>query len=145
MAKKKTLLDKWRAKAYDEQADKASLQKLWIEYFQKEKEIYQQLLKNPDEEVKGTVKELADKYSVDVMTMTGFLDGINESLKVENPIETMEEDQDRNREKFQELYVFKSNTEKAVARIETELSQVISPGIQEIKDDIRRLISDKAK
>ena len=92
MAKKKTLLDKWRAKAYDEQADKASLQKLWIEYFQKEKEIYQQLLKNPDEEVKGTVKELADKYSVDVMTMTGFLDGINESLKVENPIETMEED-----------------------------------------------------
>ena len=78
MAKKKTLLDKWRAKAYDEQADKASLQKLWIDYFQKEKEIYQQLLKNPDEEVKGTVKELADKYSVDVMTMTGFLDGINE-------------------------------------------------------------------
>ena len=92
MAKKKTLLDKWRAKAYDEQADKASLQKLWIEYFQKEKEIYQQLLKNPDEEVKGTVKELADKYSVDVMTMTGFLDGINESLKVENPIETMDEE-----------------------------------------------------
>ena len=64
MAKEKTLLDQWRAMAYDEQADKASLQKLWIAYFQKEKEIYQQLLKNPDEEVKGTVKELADKYSV---------------------------------------------------------------------------------
>ena len=92
MAKKKTLLDKWRAKAYDETADKGSLQKLWIEYFQKEKEIYQQLLANPDEEVKGTVKELADKYSVDVMTMTGFLDGINDSLRVANPIETMEED-----------------------------------------------------
>lgn len=73
MAKEKTLLDQWRAMAYDEQADKASLQKLWIAYFQKEKEIYQQLLKNPDEEVKGTVKELADKYSVDIMTMTGFL------------------------------------------------------------------------
>ena len=58
MAKEKTLLDQWRAMAYDEQADKASLQKLWIAYFQKEKEIYQQLLKNPDEEVKGTVKEL---------------------------------------------------------------------------------------
>lgn len=70
MAKEKTLLDQWRAMAYDEQADKASLQKLWIAYFQKEKEIYQQLLKNPDEEVKGTVKELADKYSVDIMTMT---------------------------------------------------------------------------
>ena len=92
MAKEKTLLDQWRAMAYDEQADKASLQKLWIAYFQKEKEIYQQLLKNPDEEVKGTVKELADKYSVDIMTMTGFLDGINDSLKAANPIEEMEED-----------------------------------------------------
>lgn len=37
MAKEKTLLDQWRAMAYDEQADKASLQKLWIAYFQKEK------------------------------------------------------------------------------------------------------------
>ena len=91
MAKEKTLLDQWRAMAYDEQADKASLQKLWVEYFQKEKEIYQQLLKNPDEEVKGTVKELADKYSIDIMTMTGFLDGINDSLKISNPIEEMDE------------------------------------------------------
>ena len=61
--------------------------------FEKEKEIYAQLLKNPDEVVTGTVKELAEKYDVDIMTMTGFLDGINESLKgYENPIDTMEED-----------------------------------------------------
>ena len=59
---------------------------------QKEKEIYQQLLTNPDEEVRGTVKGLAEKYSVDIMTMTGFLDGINESLKTANPIEEMNED-----------------------------------------------------
>ena len=96
MAKKKTLLDKWREKAYNEQADKNALQKLWLQYFQKEKEIYQELLKNPDEEVKGTVKELADKYKVDIMTMTGFLDGINDSLKEANPIETMEEDTEVN-------------------------------------------------
>ena len=50
------------------------------------------LLDDPDTEVKGTVKELADKYGIDIMTMTGFLDGINESLKEKNPIETMEED-----------------------------------------------------
>ncbi|MEE0919735.1 MAG: SEC-C metal-binding domain-containing protein [Lachnospiraceae bacterium] len=92
MAKNNTLLDKWRAKAYDEQADKQSLQNLWIDYFQKEKEIYQQLLANPDEEVKGTVKELAEKYNIDIMTMTGFLDGINDSLKIANPIEEMDED-----------------------------------------------------
>ena len=48
--------------------------------------------KTPDEEVKGTVKELAEKFGVDIMTMTGFLDGINDSLKEANPIDEMEED-----------------------------------------------------
>ena len=74
------LLEQWRAMAYSEKANKGDLQRLWTSYFEKEKEIYAQLLKNPDEVVKGTVKELADKYGVDIMTMTGFLDGIDESL-----------------------------------------------------------------
>ena len=39
-----------------------------------------------------TIKELAEKYNVDIMTMTGFLDGINDSLVEANPIEEMEED-----------------------------------------------------
>ncbi|MCR5775875.1 MAG: SEC-C domain-containing protein [Lachnospiraceae bacterium] len=86
------LLEKWRDMAYSPTANKGDLQRLWKDYFMKERDIYAILLKNPDEEVKGTVKELADKYGVDVMTMTGFLDGIQESLKVENDIENMEED-----------------------------------------------------
>ena len=57
-----------------------------------EKGVYEKLLENPDEVVEGTVKELAEKYSLSVMEMTGFLDGINESLIEENPIEEMEED-----------------------------------------------------
>ena len=87
-----TLLEQWRDTAYSKEMDKASLQKFWGTYFQTEKEIYEKLLENPDEEVKGTVKELAEKYGINVFTMTGFLDGINDSLKVANPIETMEED-----------------------------------------------------
>lgn len=90
------LLDQWRDKAYSETANKGDLQRLWQEYFQQEKDIYAQLLKNPDEVVKGTVKELAEKYSVDIMTMTGFLDGINDSLKEANPIEEMTEDTEVN-------------------------------------------------
>ncbi|MBE5843775.1 MAG: SEC-C domain-containing protein [Butyrivibrio sp.] len=86
------LLKQWRDMAYSEKADKAQLQKLWTDYFQKERDIYAQLLKNPDDVVKGTVKELADKYGVDIMTMTGFLDGINDSLQEQNNIEEMEED-----------------------------------------------------
>ena len=88
----RTLLEQWRDIAYDESADRGQLQRFWGSYFQIEKEIYEQLLKDPDEEVKGTVKELAEKYGQEVMTMVGFLDGINESLKEENPIETMDED-----------------------------------------------------
>ncbi|MDD2969471.1 MAG: SEC-C metal-binding domain-containing protein [Lachnospiraceae bacterium] len=86
------LLKEWRDKAYSETANKGDLQRLWTAYFQTEKEIYQQLLTNPDEKVTGTVKELAEKYNVDLMTMTGFLDGINDSLKEANPLEEMEAD-----------------------------------------------------
>lgn len=86
------LLENWRSVAYSETADRNQLQQLWSKYFEEEKEIYAVLLKNPDEAVKGTVKELAEKFGVSIMTMTGFLDGINDSLKVANPIEEMEED-----------------------------------------------------
>ena len=78
--------------AYDQKADRGKLQRFWAVYFNTEKEIYEKLLTNPDEVVAGTVKELADKFQVDLMTMVGFLDGINDSLKEANPIETMEED-----------------------------------------------------
>ena len=87
------LLEQWRAKAYNEKANKGDLQRLWSDYFNKEKEIYAQLLENPDEEVKGTVKELAERFDTSIEYMVGFLDGINDSLKEKNPIEdTLEED-----------------------------------------------------
>ena len=86
------LSEKWRKMAYNESENQEKLKKLWADYFQEEKEIYAQLLKNPDEVVQGTVAELAEKYQVSIMTMTGFLDGINDSLVRPNPIEEMEED-----------------------------------------------------
>ena len=61
------LLDQWRKIAYNEQADRTELQNFWANYFN-------------------------EKYGQDVMTMVGFLDGINESLKEENPIEDLSED-----------------------------------------------------
>ena len=89
---RRTLLEQWKDIAYDETADRGQLQNFWGSYFQIEKEIYEKLLSNPDEEVRGTVKELAERYGQDVMTMVGFLDGIDESLVVPNPIDTMDED-----------------------------------------------------
>ena len=48
------LLETWRKMAYSETADKNALSKLWGDYFQKEKEIYAELLSNPDTAVTGT-------------------------------------------------------------------------------------------
>ena len=86
------LLDEWKKIAYDETKDRNTLKKIWDDYFLKEKETYQKLLSNPDEKVSGTVKELAERYELTLMEMTGFLDGINDSLVEANPIEEMEED-----------------------------------------------------
>ena len=90
--KELTLLETWRGIAYSSQMSKKDSDRFWANYFTLEKGIYEQILANPDEVVTGTVKELAEKYNVELLIMVGFLDGINESLKKENPIDTMTED-----------------------------------------------------
>jgi len=86
------LLEEWTKVAYNQNQDQNSLRTFWDNYFMKEKSVYEKLLTNPNEKVTGTVKELAEKYGLTVMEMTGFLDGINDSLVKPNPIDTMEED-----------------------------------------------------
>lgn len=87
------LLETWRNLAYGNGLDDKQRENLWTGYFTIEKGIYEKILSNPTEVITGTVKELAEKYGTEILIMTGFLDGINESLKgYENPIDTMEED-----------------------------------------------------
>ena len=88
----KSLLEQWHAIAYNEELSRDQLSHFWGSYFSVEKGIYEILLTNPDTEVKGTVAELAEKFGQEVLTMVGFLDGINDSLVVPNPIETMTAD-----------------------------------------------------
>ena len=88
-----SLLQEWRDYAYSEEMQNSKEgQKLWQNYFTLEQGIYEKLLSNPEEVVEGTVEELANKYDVPLSMMVGFLDGINDSLKEANPIETMEKD-----------------------------------------------------
>ena len=87
------LLQTWRNLAYRNQLTDKQPENLWNGYFTIEKGIYEQILAEPAQVITGTVKELAEKYGTEILIMTGFLDGINESLKgYENPIDTMEED-----------------------------------------------------
>ena len=86
-AKKETsLLEQWREIAYNEETDRNELQKFWGRYFEMEKGIYQKILADYQNPVTGTVKELSEKFDVNLMAMVGFLDGINDSLKKANPL-----------------------------------------------------------
>ncbi|MCD8121308.1 MAG: SEC-C domain-containing protein [Clostridiales bacterium] len=88
-----SLLENWRNLAYGKDLNDKQKDQLWKGYFAVEKGIYEQILSDPTQVVTGTVKQLAEKYGTEILIMTGFLDGINESLKgYQNPIETMDED-----------------------------------------------------
>ncbi len=87
-----SLLEEWRNTAYSQEITQQESEELWERYFVIEKGIYEQILSTPDLVVKGSVRELAEKYNTDLMTMVGFLDGINDSLIEPNPIEEMTED-----------------------------------------------------
>ena len=67
------LLKEWQKIAYDETKDKGTLQRFWANYFNLEKGVYEKLLEEPDTEVKGTVKELAEKYGLSIMELSGLM------------------------------------------------------------------------
>ena len=85
-----TLLDDWHAMAYEDR-DVNQGKKLWEKYFKEEKEIYKQILAEPDREIVGIVSELAEKYGMDIKFFIGFLEGINDSIVKPNPIEKLKE------------------------------------------------------
>ncbi|WP_058486645.1 SEC-C metal-binding domain-containing protein [Defluviitalea phaphyphila] len=62
------------------------------DYLQREKEIYEEILENYPQIVKGTCEELAKKYNMSNLEFVGFLDGINTSLKDELDLDEIKED-----------------------------------------------------
>ena len=82
------LLEDWRNYAQEQQAKKGP--RFWKEYFQQETQFYKQILATKPR--KSTVRSYAKKFGVDLVTMTGFLDGINDSLKTPNQLEALEPD-----------------------------------------------------
>ena len=88
---KMKLLEVWRDEAYEIE-DERQQKEFWDEYFDVEKGIYSEILDNPTTVVKGTFSELAEGYKASILHFTGFLDGINESLKEPLELEELEED-----------------------------------------------------
>ena len=87
-----SLLEQWRS--YAEERQNQDGKKFWQTYFDAETEIYKKILESKPK--KNTVKGYAEKFGVDLMTMVGFLDGINDSLKEKNPLEELTEESEVN-------------------------------------------------
>ena len=86
------ILKDWRDHAYGLDDRTPEGKQFWLNYFGVEKGIYEQILKEPQKVIKGTVKELAEKYDTTIELMTGFLDGIDDSLKESNNLDDVTED-----------------------------------------------------
>ncbi|MCI6915723.1 MAG: SEC-C domain-containing protein [Lachnospiraceae bacterium] len=86
------LLKDWRDYAYGLDDRTPEGKQFWLNYFGVEKGIYEKLLADVTVVEKGTIKELADKYGTTVQLMTGFLDGIDDSLKESNKLDEVEDE-----------------------------------------------------
>ena len=64
----------------------------WVEYSKLEKGIYKELLANHKEIRKTTINKLAKEHNSTVEFTMGFMDGINDSLKNQYDLETVDAD-----------------------------------------------------
>ena len=87
-----SLMKDWEELAGRINENQQMAQKFWTDYYMQEKAVYEAMLTEPVEAVKGTVSELAEKYGMDVVRFGAFLDGINESIKNPNPVDVIEAD-----------------------------------------------------
>lgn len=64
----------------------------WLNFFEKEKNGYQLILKEKDTVKEGKLSDLAAEFDMDNVEFTGFLDGINTSLVEQFELESLTED-----------------------------------------------------
>lgn len=86
-----TLYEQWTNLTTGHQT-RESYQSFWKQYLEKEKNNYEKILSEPDKVHEGTLSELAAEFDMDGVLFTGFLDGINTSLKNRLDIESLTED-----------------------------------------------------
>ncbi len=59
------------------------------EYFDKETAVYKRLLADHKQVCTGTLGDLADQFDMDPVVFTGFMDGVNTSLKKEYDLDSL--------------------------------------------------------
>ncbi len=72
-----SLYEDWIRMAYNERGE--ALADFWDTYMPLEQKIYETIIGKKTKKIKGTVQEVADKYSFEPVLLMGFLDGINDA------------------------------------------------------------------
>lgn len=86
-----SLFEQWDNLANIERPEK-EYNEFWNNYLEKEKAIYENILENHTDVIKGKFSDLAQKFDMDLETFIGFLDGINSSLLEEMDLNKITED-----------------------------------------------------
>ena len=85
-----SLYSEWNTACEQEREDKEK-QDFWDTYFAAETENYKKILANKDKAFEGKLSFLAEKFEMNSTVFTGFLDGINTSLKNELNMDKLKE------------------------------------------------------
>lgn len=85
------LLKQWEEIAYKERTQE-EYDEFWNEYFLKEKDIYQSLLSDNNNTIKGKLSELAKNFKMCSVDFAAFMSGIETSLATPIDVEALEED-----------------------------------------------------
>lgn len=85
-----SLYSEWNAACKQEREDKEQSE-FWDTYLEAEKLNYQKILAEKDKVYEGKLSSLAGEFNMNSVVFTGFLDGINTSLKKELNIDKLKE------------------------------------------------------
>ncbi|OHW63017.1 hypothetical protein EUAN_08010 [Andreesenia angusta] len=99
-----TLFKNWEDMAYNLETQE-EYDAFWKEYLEQERLIYKDILGKKENPVKGSLKELGAKYSIEPVVFCGFIDGINTSLVNEQDMDSLTEDSEVSLEiNYEKLY-----------------------------------------
>ena len=87
-----SLYQEWRKTIEESSKTQKEQLAFWEDFCAQETEIYKNILRKAQKNLKGNVKKLSQEYGMSEVYFMGFLDGINESLVESIEVESLEED-----------------------------------------------------
>ena len=85
-----SLYSQWKELGQAERSEK-EYKEFWDGYFDIETQAYKKILARKEDFFEGLLSELAAGFDMDCMVFSGFMDGINDSLKSEYNLEKLNE------------------------------------------------------